>query len=250
VSLVQSPHYPQQPYYPQDPHYPPQIPNYGNQHFPPVNVHIPVLTPPVIKPPHVVIPQLPEIVLPKPPTINIPTIKPPHIPTIKPPHIPTIEPPHIPTIKPPHFQFPTIEYPVITPPTIHPIDFHPSELIFDSHSKPCRVRKYDLKNGGDIEIEFDYKVLTNLYAGGESAVVVLWDGKEIGKVSPANSGKTLKFPVSTSKGYHQLSFCPSGCATERPYQISIKNVVVYEKQCVGGWGKDIVKNGGFEDFDT
>ena len=87
--------------------------------------------------------------------------------------------------------------------------------------------------------------MTNLFVS-ESAVIVSWDGKQVGKIMPADSGKTLKFKENTSKGYHQLTFCPKGCATERIYQGSIKNVVIYEKQCVGGWGKDIVKNGDFE----
>ncbi len=63
---------------------------------------------------------------------------------------------------------------------------------------------------------------------------------------PAASGRTLRFTVKTTKGDHKLSFCPSGCKNERLHQISIKNVAIYEKQCAGGWGKDIVKNGGFE----
>jgi hypothetical protein len=87
--------------------------------------------------------------------------------------------------------------------------------------------------------------LTNLYVS-ESAVIFSWDGKRIGKVLPADSGKRLKFKVNTSKGCHQLTFCPEGCETEKIHQGSIKNVVIYEKQCVGGWGKDIIKNGGFE----
>ena len=82
MSLVQTPHqYPQYPQYPQipTPQIPtpqfPKIPNYGTQHFPPVNINIPVWTPPVLALPPVIIPKLPEIVLPKPPTINIPNFQ-------------------------------------------------------------------------------------------------------------------------------------------------------------------------------
>lgn len=229
MSLVQTPHqYPQNPQY----HQFPQNPNYGAQHFPPININIPVFTPPVLTLPPIIIPKFPEIVLPKPPIINIPNFQ------------------------TPNFQFPDVNIPVINPSTIPgyphrpasvipPIFFNPLGFLFDSHSRQCFTREYALQVGGEIEIEFDYKVMTNLFVS-ESAVIVSWDGKQVRKILPAESGKTLKFKVNTSKGYHQLTFCPEGCATERIHQCSIKNVAIYEKQCVGGWGNNIVKNGDFE----
>jgi hypothetical protein len=154
-------------------------------------------------------------------------------------------------------QFPGIEFqlPVLTQPDnyqppVHPIPFQPSGFNFDSHSRPCWVREYALKVGGEITVEFEYKVVSNPFGCNlhvsKSAVVVSWDGKEIGKVFPESSGTKIKFSVSTSKGHHQLSFCPSGSSTEKSFQISIKNIAVSETQCVGGWGKNIVKNGDFE----
>ena len=245
VSLVKKPSiptYPQYPQYPQilqisTPQFP-QIPNYGAQQFPQLNLNIPVLTPPVLTPPPVVIPTLPNLVLPTPPKINIPTIQ------------------------PPTFQFPNVNFPVVNPPIYNPPVVNPPVIglpnplppvvIFDLigffveyRSLHCYHKEYNLQVGKEIEIEFSYNILTNLYVR-DSALIVIWDNQEIGRVLPCDNGKTLRFKVNTSKGYHFLKFCTAGCATEKPHQISINNVAIYEKKCVGGWGKDIIVNGGFE----
>jgi hypothetical protein len=80
----------------------------------------------------------------------------------------------------------------------------------------------------------------------DSAVIITWDGQQVYKVLPSESGKTIRFKVNTSKGSHQLGFCSLGCQTEGFHQTSICNVALYEKQCVGAWGKDLIVNGGFE----
>jgi len=81
----------------------------------------------------------------------------------------------------------------------------------------------------------------------DSAIIVTWDGKQIQKILPCDSGKTISIKVNASKGCHQLGFCASGCPTESFHQASICNVALYEKQCIGGWGNNnLVVNGDFE----
>lgn len=208
----------------------PNPPVYQIPQYPPITINVPVMNPPTLTPPPIVVPNLPQPVLPQQPYLNLPVIS------------------------PPTFQFPTINYQHVNPPvipsppviTLPPIVFNPIGFYMESHSQQCYNKEYTLEVGGEIEIAFDYKVLTNFMVR-DSAVIVSWDGQQVYKVLPCDSGKTIRFKVNTSKGCHKLSFCTAGCPTENLHQDSICNVALYEKQCVGAWGTaNLVLNGDFE----
>lgn len=80
----------------------------------------------------------------------------------------------------------------------------------------------------------------------DSAVIVTWNGQQVYKVLPSQSGSKIRFRVHTTKGCHQLGFCPAGCLSESYHKTEIRNVAIYEKQCVAAWGTDLITNGGFE----
>lgn len=79
----------------------------------------------------------------------------------------------------------------------------------------------------------------------ESAIYVTLNGLNIYTVLPCDNGKTIKLKANAQKGNNKLSFCTAGCKRESRHQVAISNIIIYQKQCVPSWGKDLIVNGGF-----
>jgi len=226
---------------------------------PTINVQTPTIYVPNIQAPNIPTVNFPSIQAPtfniQSPTLNIPPIQAPTInvqtptiyaPTIQPPNIPTInfpnvQPPvvnipsptlNVPTIQPPVVNIPDIQTgiinipgPVFNYPTFNQPVSSPPGIYIDSHSNQCYQKQFQFQ-GGDVEISFDFKVLSTLQLS-QSALYVTIDNQQVYKVTPSDDGKTIKFIVpKVPAGQHVIGLVPYGCINEPVFTFFLSNFLV------------------------
>ena len=124
----------------------------------------------------------------------------------------------------------------------------PSVPAFNVDSTVSQVirRVYNLQ-GGYIEIEFDFRVISSLLPAGASLAVFL-DNTPIYRVLASETGRRIVIPVPARliRGQHSIGFLPVQGAVSSLFSFLISNLVVREKQILTQLISGTVGNGGFE----
>ena len=116
----------------------------------------------------------------------------------------------------------------------------------DSTANQIIRRVYNLQ-GGYIEIEFDFRVISNLLPAGASLAVFI-DNTPIYRVLASETGRRIVIPVPARllRGQHSIGFFPVQGAVSSLFSFLISNLVVREKQILTQLISGTVANGGFE----
>ena len=115
----------------------------------------------------------------------------------------------------------------------------------DSKLTQAVNKVYNLQ-GGYIEIEFDFKVVSSIMPTGASLIVFV-DNIPIYRVLASESGKRIKISIPTKilKGQHSIGFLPIKSSTTLSFSFYISNLIVFEKQIFPQLIGNLLANGGF-----
>ena len=119
-----------------------------------------------------------------------------------------------------------------------------ASLVLDSHSGRCLEKEYQFESG-ELQISLDYKVFSQTPVK-DSAVFITLNQQPIHKILPIDNGKTIKVAGNINKGTDRIGLCTYGSPQEPIHQVQISNFAVSIRGCTGGWGNDLIVNGGFE----
>lgn len=108
------------------------------------------------------------------------------------------------------------------------------------------LRKVYNLQGGYIEIEFDFRVVSTLLPAGAS-LVVFFDNTPIYRVLASEAGRKIRIPVPTRilGGQHSIGFFPVQGPVSSLFSFLISNLRILEKQILTQLISGLVNNGGF-----